>query len=116
MFAVTAWKATLSEQSKQRLRERQVLILPGGRSAEVARQRERERISRSPIVSATNSPPWALPSRTARMPTENPYHLGDRAMTHPDTPFPKHWRYYIFIKWALIVAAVVLALRLFGVF
>ena len=27
----------------------------------------------------------------------------------PDTPFPKHWRYYIFIKWALIVAAVVLA-------
>ena len=36
-------------------------------------------------------------------------------MTKPDTPFPKHWR-YIFIKWALIVAAVVLALRLFGVF
>jgi hypothetical protein len=37
-------------------------------------------------------------------------------MSRPDTPFPKHWRYYIFIKWALIVAAVVLALRLFGVF
>jgi len=38
-------------------------------------------------------------------------------MDKPDTPlFPKHWRYYIFIKWALIVAAVVLALRLFGVF
>ena len=37
-------------------------------------------------------------------------------MTRPDTPFTKHWRYYIFIKWALIVAAVVLALRLFGVF
>ena len=37
-------------------------------------------------------------------------------MTKPDTPFPKHWRYYIFIKHALIVAAVVLALRLFGVF
>ena len=37
-------------------------------------------------------------------------------MTKPDTPFPKQWRYYIFIKWALIVAAVVLALRLFGVF
>ena len=37
-------------------------------------------------------------------------------MTKPDTPFLKHWRYYIFIKWALIVAAVVLALRLFGVF
>jgi hypothetical protein len=37
-------------------------------------------------------------------------------MDKPDTPFPKHWRYYIFIKWTLIVAAVVLALRLFGVF
>jgi hypothetical protein len=41
--------------------------------------------------------------------------MGDRVMTRPDTPFPKHWRYYLFIKWALIVAAVVLALRLFGV-
>ena len=37
-------------------------------------------------------------------------------MDKPDTPFLKHWRYYIFIKWALIVAAAVLALRLFGVF
>jgi hypothetical protein len=42
--------------------------------------------------------------------------MGDRVMSRPDTPFPKHWRYYIFIKWALIVAAAVLALRLFGVF
>ena len=37
-------------------------------------------------------------------------------MSKPDTPFPKHWRYYIVIKWAVIVAAVVLALKLFGVF
>jgi hypothetical protein len=37
-------------------------------------------------------------------------------MSRPETPFPKHWRYYIVIKWAVIVAAVVLALRLFGVF
>jgi hypothetical protein len=37
-------------------------------------------------------------------------------MSRPDTPFPKRWRYYIFIKWALIAAAVALALRLFGVF
>ena len=37
-------------------------------------------------------------------------------MDKPDTPFPKHWCYYIFIKWAVIVAAVVLVLRLFGVF
>ena len=30
-------------------------------------------------------------------------------MTKPDTPFPKHWRYYIVLKWAVIAAAVVLA-------
>ena len=37
-------------------------------------------------------------------------------MRDPETPFPKHWRYYIFIKWTVIIAAIVLALRLFGVF
>jgi hypothetical protein len=42
--------------------------------------------------------------------------MGGRAMTKPDTSFPKHWRYYIFIKWAVIVVAVVPAARLFGVF
>jgi hypothetical protein len=33
----------------------------------------------------------------------------------PETPFPKHWRYYITLKWALIAAALVIALKLFGV-
>jgi hypothetical protein len=33
-------------------------------------------------------------------------------MTKPETPFPKHWRYYIFIKWAVIIAAVLLAMKL----
>jgi hypothetical protein len=42
--------------------------------------------------------------------------MGDRAMTKPDTPFPKHWRYYIVLKWVVIAAAVVIALKLFGVF
>ncbi len=37
-------------------------------------------------------------------------------MTKPDTPFPKHWRYYIVVKWLVIAAAVVIALKLFGVF
>jgi hypothetical protein len=36
-------------------------------------------------------------------------------MTKPDTPFPKHWRYYIAIKWLLIVAALALALKLIDV-
>jgi hypothetical protein len=42
--------------------------------------------------------------------------MGDRAMSRPDTPFPKHWRYYIVLKWVVIAAAIVLALKLFGVF
>ena len=37
-------------------------------------------------------------------------------MTKPDTPFPKHWRYYIVLKWVVIAAAVVLALKLLGAF
>ena len=37
-------------------------------------------------------------------------------MTKPDTPFPRHWRYYIVIKWVVIAAAIVLALKLLGVF
>jgi hypothetical protein len=37
-------------------------------------------------------------------------------MSRPDTPFPKHWRYYIVLKWVIIAAAVVIALKLFGVF
>ena len=37
-------------------------------------------------------------------------------MSKPDTPFPKHWRYYIVLKWAVIAAAVVLALKLLEVF
>jgi hypothetical protein len=32
----------------------------------------------------------------------------------PDTPFPRHWKYYIAIKWLLIVAAIALALKLAG--
>jgi hypothetical protein len=37
-------------------------------------------------------------------------------MSRPDTPFPKHWRYYIVLKWAVIAAAIVLALTLLGAF
>ena len=33
-------------------------------------------------------------------------------MRDPETPFPKHWRYYIFITWAVIVGAILLALKL----
>jgi len=37
-------------------------------------------------------------------------------MSKPDTPFPKHWRYYIVLKWAVIAAAIVLALKLLEAF
>jgi hypothetical protein len=33
-------------------------------------------------------------------------------MSRPDTPFPKHWKYYIAIKWLLILGAIALALKL----
>jgi hypothetical protein len=36
-------------------------------------------------------------------------------MSPPETPFPRHWRYYIVLKYAVIVAAVALVLKLFGV-
>jgi hypothetical protein len=39
-------------------------------------------------------------------------------MTKPDTPFPRHWLYYIVLKYGIILAAVLLALyvgwRVFG--
>ena len=37
-------------------------------------------------------------------------------MSKPDTPFPKHWIYYIAIKWLLIAGAIALALKLIGAF
>ena len=36
-------------------------------------------------------------------------------MSRPETPFPKHWRYYIALKWIVIAVGVLLALRLLGV-
>lgn len=31
-------------------------------------------------------------------------------MKKPDTPFPRHWKYYIVLKYAVLVAAAMLAL------
>ena len=36
-------------------------------------------------------------------------------MKPPDTPFPRHWRYYIVLKVLILVGAVALALKYFGV-
>lgn len=35
-------------------------------------------------------------------------------MKKPDTPFPKHWLFYIALKLGLIIAAVLLALHFYG--
>jgi hypothetical protein len=35
-------------------------------------------------------------------------------MKRPDTPFPRHWFYYIPLKILLLGAAVALALKLYG--
>jgi hypothetical protein len=31
-------------------------------------------------------------------------------MKKPDTPFPRHWLYYVVLKYAVLAAAVLLAL------
>jgi hypothetical protein len=35
-------------------------------------------------------------------------------MKRPDTPFPRHWRYYIALKLIVIVAAIALVTRYYG--
>jgi hypothetical protein len=35
-------------------------------------------------------------------------------MKKPDTPFPRHWLYYIALKIAIIAAAVAVATKFFG--
>ena len=35
-------------------------------------------------------------------------------MKRPDTPFPRHWLYYIVLKLAILAVAVALALKFFG--
>jgi hypothetical protein len=40
---------------------------------------------------------------------------GDRAMEKPEVPFPKHWLYYIAIKFVVLAGAVALVLRLYDV-
>jgi hypothetical protein len=37
-------------------------------------------------------------------------------MKRPDTPFPRHWRYYIVLKYAVLAAAVLLALYVWRAF
>lgn len=36
-------------------------------------------------------------------------------MKRPDTPFPKHWIYYIALKFVVLGAAVLLGLYVFGI-
>lgn len=35
-------------------------------------------------------------------------------MKRPDTPFPRHWLYYIALKIVLLGVAVAIALKLYG--
>jgi hypothetical protein len=35
-------------------------------------------------------------------------------MKRPDTPFPRHWKYYIVLKYAVLAAALLVALYLFS--
>ena len=35
-------------------------------------------------------------------------------MDKPDTPFPRHWLYYIVLKLALLAVAIAIATKYFG--
>ncbi len=35
-------------------------------------------------------------------------------MSKPDTPFPRHWLYYIALKFVLIAGAIALVTKLYG--
>ncbi len=35
-------------------------------------------------------------------------------MSKPETPFPRHWLYYIVLKFAVLAAALAIVLRLYG--
>jgi hypothetical protein len=35
-------------------------------------------------------------------------------MKKPDTPFPRHWKYYIVLKYAVLAGALLLALYVFS--
>lgn len=35
-------------------------------------------------------------------------------MKKPDTPFPRHWLYYIALKLVIIAAALAIVLKLYG--
>lgn len=37
-------------------------------------------------------------------------------MSKPDTPFPKHWLYYIALKVVLLAVAIAIVLKLYGLF
>jgi hypothetical protein len=41
--------------------------------------------------------------------------MGGGAMSKSDTPFARHRTYYIALKWAVIAAAVAIALKFLGV-
>jgi hypothetical protein len=36
-------------------------------------------------------------------------------VSRPETPFPRHWIYYIVLKIAVIVVAAALAMKFFGI-
>ncbi len=39
---------------------------------------------------------------------------GERPMSKPNTPFPRHWLYYITLKFVVIAAAIVLAIYIYS--
>jgi hypothetical protein len=61
---------------------------------------------------------WAPchPKRDARVkPAHDDPKVLEVAMEKPEVPFPKHWLYYIAIKFVVLAGAVALVLRIYDV-
>ena len=88
----------------------------GGRARHAAADRRCQR-HRARLLRASRLRAAAPQHRSARRRMARHHHDGKaadaerkHAMSKPDTPFPRHWLYYIALKYAVIVAAVLLAL------
>src|SRR6185312_877255 len=86
------------------------------REARRRRQRQRARLLREARLRRAATQYGLCRRRMARQhdTVEAAHRQTEHAMKKPDTPFPRHWLYYIVLKIAIIVLAVAVATKYFG--
>src|SRR5262249_47033100 len=74
------------------------------------RERQRAGVLQEARLRADAAQQRAARRRVARQhhDGEDPQHKGAPLMDKPDTPFPRHWLYYIVLKYAVLIAALVI--------